>query len=207
MGAAANLGPAAAAQANAGAGFGLGLGLGPVMPPPRPAAGPGQPAVAWDNNLDPAANIARAMGAFAEAALGQQRQYDRHRLEEGYFGKSNKPTPELDVVTPPDRIFDFFQEFEVVALTNRWSHARARLELRGAMKKDAAHSTAGIPVGHDAPIVAPWQQLATEYLNALITPAEQAGLKSKIRLMKQNEKEALQAWKARLIKAYTYANR
>ena len=147
------------------------------------------------------------MMAFAAATQAAQRQQDRRQVEEAHFRKANKAAPTLETVSPPETVFDFFNQFEVTVLTNRWSDHRARLELRGAMKGAVAQTVRSIPVGHDLPFARPWQELANQYLNAIITPEAMAGLKTQTKLMRQKEKESLSAWKARLVTAYNYAYR
>lgn len=161
----------------------------------------------WDPNLNANENLARAFFAMAGATQAAQRRQDRRQADELLYGKANKEAPTLTAVTPVEKVLDFFNEFEIVAMTNRWSDQRARLELRSAMKGDVAQTIMGIPVGHDVNPAQPWRYLSQQYLNAIITPAAQAGLKANLRLLKQREKESLAAWKARLMTMYNYAYR
>ena len=125
---------------------------GPGAAGPQAAPGQGPPAggpMQWDPNLDANANMARAFFALAEATQAAQRRQERRQAEETLYGKANKECPSLSKADPVETVLDFFNEFEVVAMTNRWSDQRARLELRSAMKGSVAQTIMAVPVGHD----------------------------------------------------------
>ena len=180
------------------------------IPPQQQQQQPQQPQApqpapfAYDPNADANVNMAAAIGALANAQQAEANRRQQQQEEDEQFGKANKKPPKLDSVAP-EKFYSFATHFRNAVATNRWSNRRARLELKDAMQGTAEAVILGIPVQDEVVPCPDWQQLLTAYRDALIPPATVEAMKTKARLLRQREGEALMAWFSRLKQAYTYA--
>ncbi len=158
---------------------------------------PVQPVWQWDAESTDSANLARALGALVN---------DRHRHEADpyHMGKPNKSPPTLTEPTP-EAFYDWADMFRNAVCVNQWSHRRARVECRDAMRGNLAHMVRHIPVGDGDRPVRPWGELLEQYREAVVPSDAVEVLKEHALTMRQHVDESINSWFGRISRAWQVA--
>ena len=158
-------------------------------------------------------NVAQQIADILKEQQDDRRAAAERRQGDQAAGKADKKVDRLSEAAPM-KWFDFKKHFLNACKMNRWSNARARLELADAVRGDVAAIVAGIPVGDEeipaangnpAVAVQPYMALVDAYQEAIL-PADSLELfRNEVRFYQQREEESVRSFGGRLRKGWEYA--